>query len=158
MALEEWEREGGDSKERPRTHFRLGTVFDRAQVAPLPPPATSAQLDPPLQAVRGDELAPALLRLIDLANEIGSEGAVQGAGGRAQRLLRLETRVIAVREEVAGNMRVKTLAHELAHALLAGGAARGGSAEGRSSRLSGGSTRDRGRKLVATTKISPLRP
>jgi hypothetical protein len=53
--IAEWEQAGSDSARRPRTRFRLGPVFDRGQVVPLPPPA---ELDPPLREVTGGELSP----------------------------------------------------------------------------------------------------
>src|SRR4051812_24084948 len=38
-ALAAWEAAGSIPEERPRTRFRLGPVFDRSQVDPLPAPA-----------------------------------------------------------------------------------------------------------------------
>jgi antirestriction protein ArdC len=116
--LEAWEAAGSDPKDRPRRHFKLGPVFDREQVEPPPPPATPLPLDPPVREVDGDELAWVLPRLVDLAGEIGSavefEQMPHARGGYYE----LESRRIAIRSDMAANGQVKTLIHELAHALL----------------------------------------
>jgi hypothetical protein len=117
-ALEKWERDGADPAERPRTYFTLGPAFDRSQVAPLPPPATPAQLDQPIHEVTGDELTPIFPRLIELAREIGFVVEVEPIdapyNGYCDRL----RRHIGIRQDMAVNAQVKTLTHELAHALL----------------------------------------
>jgi hypothetical protein len=116
--LQEWQDAGGDPAERPRTCFKLGPVFDREQVQPLPPPATPVPLDPPLREVTGDELAPVLPRLIALACEIGSLVEFEAMSGQRRGYYELQSRRIAIREDMAPNAHVKTLIHELAHALL----------------------------------------
>src|SRR5438034_67807 len=63
---------GAKPADRPRTHFKLGPVFDRSQVDPLPPPANPVALDPPIAPVDGEELAWAFPPLIALAGELGS--------------------------------------------------------------------------------------
>ena len=116
--LERWKHEGGDPDERPRTHFKLGPVFDRAQVAPLPPPATPAPLDPPVRDVTGEDLAPALPHLIELGHEIGSVVEFEAITGSRYGYYEPDSRRIAIRHDMAPNAQVKTLVHELAHALL----------------------------------------
>jgi hypothetical protein len=116
--LEKWEQTGSDPAERPRPCFRLGPVFDREQVGPLPPPATPAPLDPPLREVTGEELAPVLPRLIELGREIGSAVEFEAIPGQRRGYYELESRRIAIRRDMAPNAQVKTLIHELAHALL----------------------------------------
>jgi N-terminal domain of anti-restriction factor ArdC len=117
--LEAWREAGSDPAGRPRTHFRLGPVFDRSQVAELPPPAEPLPLDPPIHEVEGDELAWALDPLAALAGELGCSVAIEpmpvGRGGyyrRADRAIRLAA-------GKAPNHRAHTLIHELAHALVA---------------------------------------
>ncbi len=117
-ALEKWEKEGSDPAGRPRTCFRLGPVFDREQVGPLPAPAKPAALDPPTREVSGDELAPVLPRLIELAAQIGSVVEFEAIGGDRRGYYELDSRRIAVRRDMAVNAQVKTLIHELSHALL----------------------------------------
>jgi N-terminal domain of anti-restriction factor ArdC len=58
--LERWQHNGADPDQRPRTFFKLTAVFADDQVAPLPPPAVPAPLEPPIRDVDGDELAPVI--------------------------------------------------------------------------------------------------
>jgi antirestriction protein ArdC len=116
--LERWQRAGGDPAERPRTCFRLGPVFDREQVGPLPPPAMPAPLDPPIHEVTGEDLASVLPRLIALGREIGSAVEFEAIPGERRGYYELDSRRIAIRRDMPANAQVKTLIHELAHALL----------------------------------------
>ncbi len=116
-AIERWEREGGALEERPRTFFKLGPVFDRAQVAPLPPPAIPVALDPPIRELGGDELAPVLPCLIGLAGEIGCTVEFETMTGE-DGYYTPSRRRIAIREGMAVNAQAATLVHELGHALL----------------------------------------
>ncbi len=116
--LEEWKSEGGDPNERPRTHFRLGPVFDREQVEPLPPPACPVSLDPPMSEIMGEDLAAVLPRLTALAGEIGSTVEFEAIGGSRHGYYDIASRRIAIHAEMSANAQVKTLVHELAHALL----------------------------------------
>jgi antirestriction protein ArdC len=118
QAFEHWEADGADPADKPRTRFRLGPVFDRSQVDPLPPPANPVPLDPPVAPVDGEQLAWAFSPLIALARELGSsvdvEPMAEGQGG----YYHPETRRIALNEASSINHQVKTLVHELAHALV----------------------------------------
>ena len=116
--LERWEQTGSDPAERPRPCFRLGPVFDREQVGPLPPPAKPAPLDPPVREVTGEDLAPVLPRLIELGREIGSAVEFEAIPGHRRGYYEVDSRRIAIRVDMAPNAQVKTLIHELAHALL----------------------------------------
>lgn len=117
-AIERWEAAGADPETRPRTLFRLGPVFDASQVAPLPPPAEPVPLRPPIREIEGDQLAPVLPRLIALAQQIDSSVAFVSIGGSRRGSYNLETREICVARDMPANAQVKTLCHELAHALL----------------------------------------
>jgi N-terminal domain of anti-restriction factor ArdC len=116
--LEMWKQDGGDPDERPRTYFKLGAVFDRAQVVPLPPPATPVPLDPPIRELTGGDLAPALPHLIELAHDIGSVVEFEAITGGRNGYYERDSRRIAIRQDMAVNAQAKTLIHELAHALL----------------------------------------
>ena len=116
--LERWARAGSDPAERPNTHFKLGPVFDREQVRPLPPPATPAPLDPPVREVTGEDLAPVLPHLIELGRAIGSIVEFEAIPGQRRGYYEVESRRIAIGEDMPANAQVKTLIHELAHALL----------------------------------------
>jgi antirestriction protein ArdC len=116
--LERWERAGADPSERPRTHFKLAAVFAQDQVEPLPPPAVPAPLDPPIRDVDGDELADVIPNLVDLGGQIGSTVAFEAIAGGAHGYYESTSRRIVVDERMSANQRVKTLCHELAHALV----------------------------------------
>jgi hypothetical protein len=113
-----WEQAGSDQSERPRTRFKLGPVFDRGQVGPLPPPAEPVALDPPVRELTGEDLAPVLPLLVELGREIGSAVEFEAIGGQRRGYYEVQSRRIAVREDMAPNAQAKTLIHELAHALL----------------------------------------
>jgi antirestriction protein ArdC len=116
--LAEWKANGGNPDEKPRTRFRLGPVFDRSQVEELPPPAEPVPLDPPVTSIEGDDLAWAWEPLLGLAGEIGSvvlEATLSpGCGG----LYDVETKAITISDAGSVNQRIKTLIHELGHALV----------------------------------------
>ena len=118
--LQAWRDAGSPSNDKPRTYFRLTAVFDRAQVDELPPPAQPAPLDPPAAAeITGEQLQPWLAPLEGLAEELGCTvtypvAIASGADG----FYRHADRTIAVEAQHPANRRVKTLIHELAHALV----------------------------------------
>ena len=116
--LAEWRANGADPADRPRTFFRLGPVFDRSQVDPLPPPAEPVPLDPPIVPLEGDDLGWAWPKLVCLASDVGSDVTVKplpaGCGG----LHDLTTLAIDINEDASVNQRVKTLVHELGHRLV----------------------------------------
>lgn len=117
-ALERWEAGGAVPADRPRTLFKLGPVFDRSQVQPLPPPAEPVPLDLPIAPLEGDGLGWAFAPLTALAGELGSAVVVErmpaGTGGYFEPA----SRRIALNWADAVNQQVKTLVHELSHALL----------------------------------------
>jgi antirestriction protein ArdC len=116
--LERWKRAGSDPNERPRTYFKLVSVFAQDQVSPLPPPAEPVPIEPPIHDVEGDELAPAIPKLDALAEEIGCRVAEEPMNGGCHGYYEIETGRIAIESRLSANGRVKTRCHELAHALL----------------------------------------
>lgn len=117
--LRAWRDAGADPADKPRTFFRLTAVFDRTQVDELPPPSDPAPLDPPAAPeIDGDELAHWLEPLTALAAEIGSSVSFEVIASGADGFYRLSTRAIVVEAAHPANRRVKTLVHELAHALV----------------------------------------
>ena len=117
-AVAEWKAAGAPAAEKPRTRFRLGPVFDRSQVEPLPAPAEPVSLDPPIAPVTGDTLAWTFPRLTALGGEIGCavviESMPDSRGGYFEPL----SRKIALNAANTINHQVKTLVHELSHALI----------------------------------------
>lgn len=120
--LQAWRKAGGDPAEKPRTFFRLAAVFDRSQVAPLPDfPGGPVALDPPIEAVDGDSLAHLLGPLASFGKQIGSTVTIEPVPGEAHGYYELKTRRIVVDvtgEDFHPNGQVKTLIHELSHALV----------------------------------------
>jgi len=117
--LKAWRDGGADPAEKPRTFFRLTAVFDRSQVQELPPPAEPAPLDPPVAAeIDGDELAPWLEPLTALAAEICSTVTFEPIASGADGYYRPSTKAIVIEAAHSPNRRVKTLVHELSHALV----------------------------------------
>jgi antirestriction protein ArdC len=111
-------RERGE--EPRRTFFKMTPVFADEQVDPLPPPAEPQPLDPPVAELEGDELAPAWESLVRLAESIGSSVKLaQGAEmGDAHGFYEPVTKRIVIAGAFVENAQVKTLVHELAHALV----------------------------------------
>ncbi len=120
--LEAWQRAGSDPAERPRTHFRLAPVFDFAQVDPIPDFPGGA-LDPtaPIEPLQGDSLAHLFAPLADFGASIGSPVTVRAVPGGASGYYELDSKRIVVDvldQTFQPNGQVKTLIHELAHALV----------------------------------------
>lgn len=107
--LEAWKATGAVATDKPRTVFRLGSVFDRSQVQELPPPAEPVDLEPPFEPVTGDTLGWALPVLKDIGASIGSavtfETLPEELGGFYERA----TRRIVVNDRRALNGRVAVL-------------------------------------------------
>ena len=116
MRVRDRDAEDPDAK---RTIFRLGPVFDRSQVEPLPPPAEPAPLEPPTVAVEGDSHRELLAPLGELARELGVSVEVCKTPGASHGFFSPTQRRIAVSAALSGNAQVATLIHELAHALTA---------------------------------------
>jgi hypothetical protein len=118
VRLERWREHGADPLEEPELRFRLGPVFDRSQVEPLPPPATALPLDPPITPVGGDELVGALPPLISFAGDIGCTVAFEPMSGGRAGSFEVDAGRIRISDRLSPNGQAKTLVHELAHALV----------------------------------------
>ena len=84
----------------------------------MPPPAVPAPLDPPIRDVDGDELTSVIPGLVELGGQLGSTVAFESIAGEAHGYYEPATRRIVVAQRLSANQRVKTLCHELAHALV----------------------------------------
>jgi antirestriction protein ArdC len=115
--LEAWRNDNTGTGEKPRILFKLGAVFDRSQVAELPPPAIPAPLDPPIAPLHGDELAHLLMPLTRFAAAIDYTVEVLELDG-PDGVCRHATREIAVESSLEPNGQIAALLHELAHALV----------------------------------------
>jgi hypothetical protein len=118
-AIEAWRKAGADPDQKPRTWFRMGSVFDRSQVDPLPAPAQPAVLEPPISPVDGGDLQWAFEPLTAIATQSGYSVLTdlvlgEHIGGYCD----IDQRRIAINANNSVNQRVKTLVHELSHMLM----------------------------------------
>jgi antirestriction protein ArdC len=116
--VDAWKAKGSPKDEKPKTRFRLGPVFDRSQVDPLPAPAEPVALDPPIAAIEGDELGWVFPRLAQLAEDLGINVVVEPMPEQQGGCYVPATQTLAINERKPVNHRVKTMVHEMAHALL----------------------------------------
>lgn len=117
-AIEAWKAAGAIPADKPRVWFKLGPVFDRSQVEPLPPPAEPVCLDPPIVQIDGDELGGLLeVEILTFAEELGVDFAITERVGRAEGWWIPSTKTIRVVGDRSLNAQVATAVHELAHAL-----------------------------------------
>jgi hypothetical protein len=100
--------------------FRLGPVFDRSRVDPLPAPAEPVDLDPPIVRAEGDDLQWAIPRLVELATEANWDVVFEQGPRERGGYCVFETQTLSInnRAEFSVNQQVKTLIHELSHMLL----------------------------------------
>lgn len=103
---------GSPADEKPKTRFRLGPVFDRSQVDPLPAPAEPVPLDMPMAPVEGDHLVWAFPRLVELAEELNVTVAVESMPEHQGGCCVPESRTLAINERKPVSHRVKTILHE----------------------------------------------
>jgi antirestriction protein ArdC len=115
--VDAWRKAGADPSEKPRTLFKLGTVFDRSQVSPLPPPANPAPLDPPIARLEGDELAHLHAPLEQFAKTIGYSVRIERLYGPEGSCSHRD-QAIKVEANLEPNGQIAALLHELAHALV----------------------------------------
>lgn len=120
--IREWREAGADPAAEPRVFFRMVAVFDRSQVDPLPDfPGGPVALDPPIAPIDGDGLASFFGPLCGLAGSIGVSvtlGDVPPGAEGCYRPARKEIGLQPISAEISPNQQVKTLIHELAHALV----------------------------------------
>lgn len=120
--LKKWREDGADPNARPRTYFRMVSVFDRSQVEPLEEfLGGPLDLDPPIETIEGDGLAGLFEPLVAFAASIGYTVAVEGIPGAALGFCQPDQRRIVVEPispTYSANAQVQTEIHELAHALV----------------------------------------
>jgi antirestriction protein ArdC len=118
--VERRRREGAKPDEEPRTYFRLVPVFDASQVAPLPEfPGEPVPLEPPHEPIAGDGLADRVPLLVEFADSLELEVAIEKIAGAASGYHEPATGRIVVEDvgpEFSPNAQVSVLIHELAHA------------------------------------------
>lgn len=112
--IEEARERGEDPR---RVFFKLTAVFGDDQVEPLPAPAVPVPLTPPIAEVDGESLAPVWPALVALGRQIGSTVEL-GITAPAHGFYEPATRRIVISDADSRNQQIKTLVHELAHALV----------------------------------------
>jgi antirestriction protein ArdC len=117
-AIAAWEAAGADKDKKPRTRFRMGPVFDRSQVDPLPGPAQPAVLEPPISPIDGDDLTWTLRPLAGVAAEAGYRVVTEPMSENVGGYCNPSERLIGLNDKNTINQRAKTLVHELSHMLI----------------------------------------
>jgi antirestriction protein ArdC len=121
-AITEWRKAGAKSEDEPRTYFRLVPVFDASQVDPLADfPGEPVPLEPPHEPIAGGGLADRVPALVEFADSLELEVAIEKIPGAALGYHEPATGRIAVEEvgpEFSANAQVSVLVHEIAHALV----------------------------------------
>jgi N-terminal domain of anti-restriction factor ArdC len=117
-AIERWRAAGADPAIEPEGFFIMVPVFDRSQVEPRPDlDGERVELDPPIVPVDGDSLAGLIDPLVAFAASIGLRVDFVPIPGSAAGSFNTVTKEITV-DGATPNARVKTLLHELSHALV----------------------------------------
>ena len=116
--IQAWKDAGADPAERPRTYFKLTSVFADDQVKELPPPAVPQPISCPIRPLEGNDLADCLPALTRLGSEIGSTISFESITGGASGYYMPATKRIIIDCNMAVNQQVSVACHELAHALV----------------------------------------
>jgi antirestriction protein ArdC len=120
--VERWRKEGSKPDQEPRTYFRLVPVFDASQIAPLPEfPGEPVALEPPHEPITGDGLAGRVPPLVEFADSLELDVAIELVPGAALGYHEPATGRIVVEDvgpKFSANAQVSVLVHELAHALV----------------------------------------
>jgi len=115
--LQAWRDAGANPDDRPRSGWRLASVFAQDQVSELPPPATPAPIEAPIAEIRGNSHEDLIAELVDLATEIDYTVQISDIGP-ADGSCNSTTRTIKLSERLEPNGQLVALIHELAHALV----------------------------------------
>ena len=119
--MKKWREEGADPAKKPKTFFRMVSVFDRTQVDPIPDFPGAVDLDPPLVPIEGDSLGQCLLPLHALARSLGFSFVVEptrpGVDGYCDRkAMKIVVRPLG--EDFSPNAQIATTVHEISHAIV----------------------------------------
>jgi antirestriction protein ArdC len=117
--LHAWRDAGAVAEQRPRTHWRLASVFAQDQIAELPPPAVVLPLDPPAMAeILGDSHADRLDDLRTLITDIGYQLKLTDTGAAEGRHY-ATGKLIEISDQLQVNGQLAAGIHEVGHALIA---------------------------------------
>lgn len=116
LRVKQRDADTGEETAKTLVYFRCVSVFDRSQVDPLPS-GEPVSLDPPAQPVDGESHTHLLEPLTAFAATLGFTVSVEPIPGSAGGWCDSQRKQITVDAAAPGNARVRTLIHELAHAL-----------------------------------------
>jgi antirestriction protein ArdC len=120
--MNQWRESGAKPDEEPRTYFRLVPVFDASQVTALPDfPGEPVPLESPHEPVTGDGLADRIPLLVEFADSLELDVAIEKIPGAALGYHEPATGRIVVEDvspEFSANAQVSVVLHEIAHALV----------------------------------------
>lgn len=115
ITVKQRQQDSPDCEER-RVFFKTTFVFDVSQTDPIPG-VEPAPLHPPSQPLTGDSHGHLLAPLVTLAESLGYAVAFQSIPGATGGWCDPRAQRIVVDADVPANARVRTLVHEIAHAL-----------------------------------------
>jgi hypothetical protein len=105
-----------DETEDVRILFRAASVFDVSQVSPIEG-AEPCPLEPPCEPLTGDSHEHLLLPLVAFATTLGFTTSFEPVAGSAGGFCDPRAKRLVVDAAAPANARVRTLVHEIAHAL-----------------------------------------
>ncbi len=114
MKVKKRDRVSGEETGESKTFFRAVPVFDRSQVTAG---ENATALEPPCQPLSGDSHAHLLAPLERFADSLGFSVSFKPIAGPAGGWCDPRQHLIVVDTDVPANAQVRTLIHELAHAM-----------------------------------------
>ena len=109
-------RSAGEKDDDRKVLFRAASVFDVAQVDPLDG-VEPASLEPPCEPLAGDSHAHLIQPLVEFACSLGFAVAIEPVPGSAGGYCDAREKRIVVDSDTPVNGQVRTLVHEISHAL-----------------------------------------
>ncbi len=119
LPIKDRDRVSGEETGETRLLFKTVFVFDRSQVAPLPT-GTPTPLEPPCEPLTGESHARLIAPLVAFAESLGYAVSFESIAGAAGGWCDASAKRIVVDADAPGNARLRTLVHEVAHALGVG--------------------------------------
>ncbi len=119
LPIKDRDRVSGEETGETRLLFKTVFVFDRSQVAPLPT-GTPTPLEPPCEPLTGESHAHLIAPLVAFAQSLGYAVSFEPIAGAAGGWCDASAKRIVVDADAPGNARLRTLVHEVAHALGVG--------------------------------------
>jgi hypothetical protein len=108
--------DGEEDGERRRVFFKTTFVFDVSQTDPIPG-VEQAPLQPPCEPLTGDSHAHLIEPLVAFAESLGYEVRLVPIPGATGGWCEIRARRIVVDADTSANAQVRTLVHEIVHAL-----------------------------------------